>query len=287
MKKIIALLLILTMSFMMVACTAPASSGDDENTSSGDTTSDDTADSESDAAYIRDKGTMVIGYTVYEPMNYTDENGDFTGFDTELATMVSEKLGVTPEFVLINWETKEVELNGKSIDCIWNGMTLDADREAAMACTDPYVKNAQVIVVRGDMEYTDTSSLIGKTVAAEIGSAGETQIKGNDKAAPEENLAQAEFVGKTAQTDCLLELKAGTVDAAVLDMTLANAMTGEGTDYADMKIVDYLGEEDYGVAFRSGSDMRDEVNAIFDEMRADGSMQTLADKYFLELSEVE
>ncbi len=239
----------------------------------------------SDLAYIKDKGTMTIGYTVYEPMNYTDENGVFTGFDTELATIVCEKLGVTPDFQLIDWNTKEAELAGKAIDCIWNGMTLDAEREANMACTKPYVKNAQVVIVKEGFEYTDTTSLIGKSVCAEIGSAGETQIIGSEETPADAGLAQAEYVGKSYQTDCLMEVKAGTSDAAVLDMTLANAMTGEGTDYADLKIVDQLAVENYGVAFRLGSDVRDEVNKIFDELIADGTLGALADKYGLELSE--
>ena len=104
----------------------------------------------SDLEYIKEKGTMVIGYTVYEPMNYTDENGVFTGFDTELATAVCQKLGVEPEFVEINWDTKIAELDGKSIDCIWNGMTLTDDILENTACTEPYVKNAQVVVMKAD-----------------------------------------------------------------------------------------------------------------------------------------
>ena len=110
-------------------------------------------------------------------MNYTDESGTFTGFDTELATAVCEKLGVEPDFVEINWDTKETELAAKSIDCIWNGLTLTDDREANMACTKPYVKNAQVVVMKADAEYTSTADLAGKTVVAESGSAGETTIE--------------------------------------------------------------------------------------------------------------
>ena len=245
--------------------------------------------SDSDLDYVKEKKTMVIGYTVYEPMNYTDANGNFTGFDTELATIVCEKLGVEPVFQLIDWGTKEVELAGKSIDCIWNGMTLDAEREANMNCTKPYVKNAQVVVVKKGTAYTDTASLAGQTVCAEIGSAGEVQIIGQEtddgEVAPDAGLAKATYVGKSVQTDCLMEVKAGTAAAAVLDMTLANAMTGEGTDYADLEIVDRLAVENYGVAFRKGSDVRDEVNKIFDELKADGTLGALADKYNLELAD--
>lgn len=294
-KKLWALLLALTMALSMAAC--GGNSGGSDNSGSGDTGSSagtDTAgtdgagsdeDSESDLAYVQGNGKLVIGYTVYEPMNYTDDDGNFTGFDTELARAVCERLGVEPEFQEIVWETKEVELAGKSIDCIWNGMTLDAEREANMNCTVPYVKNAQVVVVKSGAEYTDTSSLIGKTVVAEVGSAGEAQIIGNEDSEPDANLAQADYVGKSVQTDCLMEVKAGTADAAVLDMTLANAMTGEGTDYADLEIVDELAVENYGVAFRKGSDVRDAVNDIFAEMVADGSLKALADQYGLELAD--
>ena len=292
MKKLLALLLALCMCFALAACSnnggnqnqadAPSAPADEPSAPANEPSD---ATPESDLDYVKGNGKMIIGYTVYEPMNYTDENGEFTGFDTELAKAVCEKLGVEPEFVIINWDTKEVALEAKDIDCIWNGLTLNPEREANMACTDPYVKNAQVVVVKDGFDYTDTSSLIGSVVCAEIGSAGEVQIKGDDETEPDPNLAQAEFVGKSVQTDCLMEVKSGTADAAVLDMTLANSMTGEGTNYADLVIVDYLAEEDYGVAFRQGSDIRDEVNAIFADMVADGSMQALADKYGLELAD--
>ena len=222
---------------------------------------------------------MVIGYTVYEPMNYTDADGNFTGFDTELATAVCEKLGVEPEFVEINWDTKVVELDAKSIDCIWNGMTLTDDIMANAATTKAYAKNAQVVVVKDGTDYSSTADLVGKTVVAEAGSAGEAAIEGD------ENLAQADYVSKSVQTDCLMEVAAGTADAAVLDLTLANAMIGEGTDYSSLKIVDELNAEEYGVAFRKGSDAAAAVDAAFDELKADGTMQALADKYDLALAD--
>ena len=222
---------------------------------------------------------MVIGYTVYEPMNYTDEQGNFTGFDTELATAVCKKLGVEPDFVEINWDTKVVELDAKSIDCIWNGMTLTDDIMANTATTKAYAKNAQVVVVKEGTDYTSTADLAGKTVVAEAGSAGETAI------AEDAGLAQADYIYMSVQTDCLMEVAAGTADAAVLDLTLANAMIGQGTDYADLKIVDELNAEEYGVAFRKGSDAAAAVDAAFDELKADGTMEALADKYDLALAD--
>ena len=238
-----------------------------------------TAAADTDLAYIQGKGKMTIGYTVYEPMNYTDADGNFTGFDTELATAVCAKLGVEPDFVEINWDTKVVELDAKSIDCIWNGMTLTDDIMANTACTKPYAKNAQVVVMKADAAYASTADLAGKTVVAEAGSAGETAIS------EDAGLSQAEYISKSVQTDCLMEVAAGTADAAVLDLTLATAMIGEGTDYANLAIKDELNAEEYGVAFRKGSDAAEAVNAAFDELKADGTMQALADKYSLTLAD--
>ena len=287
-KKLLALTLAFGLALSLAACsggTQPGAADTPAPATDFPAPATGSPAAESDLAYLQDKGSLIIGYTVYEPMNYTDENGEFTGFDTELARAVCEKLGLEPEFVIINWDTKEVALEAKDIDCIWNGLTLDPDREANMACTVPYVKNAQVVVVKEGFDYADTASLAGKTVCAEIGSAGETMCRGNDESEPDAGLAQVEFVGKSVQTDCLMEVKSGTADAAVLDMTLANAMTGEGTNYDDLVVVDHLGEENYGVAFRKGSDTRDAVNEIFAEMTADGSLKALADKYGLELAD--
>ena len=122
MKKLISMALAAGMAVSLAACGGAASSSAPAADSAAASTTEAAADS--DLAYIQGKGKMTIGYTVYEPMNYTDADGNFTGFDTELATAVCEKLGVEPDFVEINWDTKIVELDAKSIDCIWNGMTL-------------------------------------------------------------------------------------------------------------------------------------------------------------------
>ena len=281
MKRFVSMFLAGAMALSLAACGGAASSTAASSTASSAAASASAVSesSDSDLAYIKEKGKMTIGYTVYEPMNYTDADGNFTGFDTELATAVCEKLGVEPEFVEINWDTKIVELDAKSIDCIWNGMTITDDIQQNAACTKAYAKNAQVVVVKDGTDYASTADLVGKTVVAEAGSAGESAI------ADDENLAQADYVSKSVQTDCLMEVAAGTADAAVLDLTLANAMIGEGTDYANLKIVDELNAEEYGVAFRKGSDAAAAVDEAFDELKADGTMQALADKYDLALAD--
>ena len=279
MKRLVSAFLAGAMALSLAACGGAASTSTVASSASASGSAAASETAASDLDYIKEKGKMVIGYTVYEPMNYTDADGNFTGFDTELATAVCENLGVEPEFVEINWDTKVVELDAKSIDCIWNGMTLTDDIMANAATTKAYAKNAQVVVVKDGTDYSSTADLVGKTVVAEAGSAGEAAIEGD------ENLAQADYVSKSVQTDCLMEVAAGTADAAVLDLTLANAMIGEGTDYASLKIVDELNAEEYGVAFRKGSDTAAAVDAAFDELKADGTMQALADKYDLALAD--
>ncbi|MBQ9980048.1 MAG: transporter substrate-binding domain-containing protein [Oscillospiraceae bacterium] len=265
--------------------TPPADSGN-AAPPAADTPAAPPADADSDWAYVSGNGKMVIGYTDYAPMNYFDDNGEFTGFDTEYALAICEKLGVEAEFVEINWDTKELELEGKTIDCIWNGLTITPEREAAMGITAPYVKNAQVIVVKADSGYASTADLIGKCLVAEVSSAGEMQIIGSADSEPNADLAQCDYVPVTKQTDCLSEVKAGTADAAVLDWTLASTMVGEGTDYADLMMIPNveLATEEYGIAFRQGSDIVDMVNAATLELVADGTLPALAEKYGLALA---
>ena len=279
MKKLISMALAAGMAVSLAACGGAASSAPAADSAASGAASTTEAAADSDLAYIQGKGKMTIGYTVYEPMNYTDAEGNFTGFDTELATAVCEKLGVEPDFVEINWDTKIVELDAKSIDCICNGMTLTDEIMANTACTKAYAKNAQVVVMKADADYTSTADLVGKTVVAEAGSAGESAIQDDG------SLSQADYISKSVQTDCLMEVAAGTADAAVLDLTLATAMIGDGTDYANLTIKDELNAEEYGVAFRKGSDAAAAVDAAFDELKSDGTMQKLADKYSLSLAD--
>lgn len=277
MKKTKLLALLLAALFclgLLSACGGGSSASPASGTAGGSA-------ADSDYAYVMGKGSMDIGYTLFKPMNYTDADGNFTGFDTELAQAVCAKLGITPNFVKINWDTKEIELAAKSIDCIWNGLTITEDRQAQMSFSLPYIQNAQVLVVRADSGITSTADLIGKTVVAEVGSIGEAAILGTNGITPDPNIAQCNYVGVAKQTDCLLEVKAGTAAAASLDLTLAKTMVGPGTDFSDLKIVDnvVLETDECGVAFRLGSDLTAKVNDILKELAADGTISGLCDKY--------
>lgn len=281
-KKLLALLLAGAMSLSLLAGCGGGTDATTDDTASGDT-GDATTETTSDLAYVQDNGKMVIGYTVYEPMNYTDENGEFTGFDTEFAKAVCEKLGVEPEFVEINWDTKVIELDAKSIDCIWNGMTITDDLKENISVSDPYVKNMQVVVIKDSNKdtFTDTASLSGANLVAEAGSAGQAAVEAD------ENLSQANLTTVAKQTDALLEIESGASDAAILDWTLAKSMIGEGTDFADLMMIDgaELSVEEYGIGFRKDSDLCTEVNKIMTELVEDGTLPALAEKYGLSLAE--
>lgn len=232
----------------------------------------------SDWEYIQQKGTLVIGYTVFEPMNYTDENGNLIGFDTELAKAVCEKLGVTPEFVEIDWENKVMELNSKRIDCAWNGMTILEELKSNIDFSVPYSENYQACVIRKEDadKYKTTADMTKARIGVEAGSAGETTVQ------QDENLSQAEVTSLTAQRNTLLELKAGTLDVAVLDGVMALASVGDGTDFSDLMIVPgiKLSKEEYGIGFRKDSpETVAKVNEALQELANDGTLQKLQEKY--------
>ena len=191
-----------------------------------DAAAEDSAAGESDMAYVQEKGTLVVGITDFAPMDYKDENGEWIGFDADMAKAFAESLGVEAEFVEIDWDNKILELDGKTIDCVWNGMTLTEDVLSAMECSNAYCNNAQVVIVPADVadQYQDEESLADLTFAVEAGSAGEEQVQA----------LGLNYTPVTAQSDALMEVAAGTSDAAVIDSLMAAAMVGEGTGYEDL-----------------------------------------------------
>ncbi len=231
-----------------------------------------------DWAYIQDKGTMVMGITLYEPMNYYDEEGKLTGFDTEFAEAVCAELGVTPVFQEIEWDQKEVELKSKTIDCIWNGLTITEERKANMAFSTPYVENKQVVIIRkaDASKFTGLETLTGIKITAENGSAGADAIAADD------TLKTNEFIGVSAQKDALLEVKAGTCDACVIDYVMAKSVITDETDYADLMMVEgvELAIEEYAIGLRlEDAETLQKINDAILTVKASGKLQELADKY--------
>jgi polar amino acid transport system substrate-binding protein len=243
---------------------------------------------DSDWDYISGKGKVVVGMTLFAPMNYYD--GDkFVGFDTELTTAVFKKLGVDVEFVEINWDSKEIELNSKNIDCIWNGMCITPERKENMSMSNAYLYNTQAIVAKTDKINDLLANLDGVNVVAEQGSTGEGKLLGTIEDDETVEVSAKEFFSKSNYTavdsmaKALMEVKSGTADIALVDSVCALAMVGEGTDYADMTVNldNNFGLQEYGIAFRKGSDVTEKVNQAIIELTKDGTVAEIAGRYGL------
>ena len=226
---------------------------------------------ESDLAYVQANGKLVVGITDFAPMDYKDESGEWIGFDADMAKAFAESLGVDVEFIEIDWDNKIMELDNKSIDVVWNGMTLTEDVKAAMECSNAYANNAQVVIVPADVadQYQTPESIAELNIAVENGSAGEEVVTGLGYTVTE----------VATQADALMEVAAGTSDAAVIDSLMAAAMVGEGTGYADLTYTVGLNSEEYGAGFRKGSDLAAALNEFMAAAYADGTMQQIAETY--------
>ena len=277
MKKLIAVLLAGCMTgAMLVGC----GSKEAAEAPAAETAADVEADAaESDLAYVKDKGVLVVGITDFAPMDYKNEEGEWIGFDADMAKYFAGELGVEVEFVEIDWDNKILELDGKTIDCVWNGMTLTDEVKAAMECSNAYCNNAQVVIVPTEKapQYQDTDSLKDLSFAVEAGSAGEAEVAA----------LGLTYTPVKAQSDALMEVAAGTSDAAVIDALMAAAMVGPDTGYADLTYTVALNSEEYGVGFRKGSDLAAELNAFMAEIYASGTMQEIAETYSVEAALVE
>lgn len=238
---------------------------------------------------IKEKGQLNIGITIFSPMNYYDDDSKLIGFDTELATAVCEKLGVTPNFIEINWDSKEIELNSKNIDCIWNGMCITEDRKATMSISNPYLNNTQAMVMKADVAEALAQDPSGKNVVAEQGSTGEGKLNGTIadddtvEVSAKEFFANANYTAVDSMAKALLEVQSGTADIALVDSVCAYGMVGEGTDYPELvvNVDNNFGAQQYGIAFRKGSDLTQMVNDAIAELTEDGTVAAIAQTYNL------
>lgn len=303
MKKLIALSLTLMLSFSLAACGNQDDPKDDASASGSSTADNSGNDSDADAVqntdssadskdadsnntdtssdldYIKDKGTLVVGITEFEPMDYKDESGNWIGFDADMASAFAESIGVSVEFIEIDWDNKIMELDGGTIDCAWNGMTLTDEVTSAMECTNAYCSNAQVVIVPSSKadDYKDADSISDLSFAVEAGSAGAAQA----------DLLGLSYTPVKQQSDALMEVAAGTSDAAIIDLLMASAMVGEGTGYADLTYTVELNKEEYGVGFRKGSDLAAALNDFFAASYKDGSMMECAEAYGIQAAVIE
>ena len=279
MKKLLTMLLALAMVLSLAACgggktdeqTPPPADGAPEN--GGQT-------AESDLAYVQGKGTLVIGMTDFAPMDYREDGSDeWIGFDADMAKKFAESLGVTPEFIEINWDNKVFELDGKGIDVVWNGMTLTDDVKALMGTAEPYCLNGQVVVVPAGKagQYQTVESLGELSFAVENGSAGAKQL----------DALNIPYTAMDTQARALMEVASGASDACVIDLLMAGAMIGEGTSYPDLTYTVQLNSEEYGVGFRKGSDLVDAFNSFWKEAYDAGTVMEVAATYGVQESIIE
>ena len=234
----------------------------------------------SDLDAVKNSGFINIGITMYEPMDYFDEDGEtIIGFDAELAEAFAISLGINARFTTIKWDSKILELQSKKIDLIWNGMTITDELKQNIDLTIPYATNYQCVVTKSSniASYTDSDSIKSKKVAVENGSAGE------DAAAGCTNLSEV-----TSQEAALLEVKSGTSDCAIIDVTMANSVVGKG-DFTELATVDAskisFQKEDFGVGVRKGSDITEKLNAFFKDSYTSGLLNELATKYNVALND--
>ena len=228
--------------------------------------------STSDLQRVKDNGKLVVGVTVYPPMDYIDdETGEWTGFDAELAQMYAEELGVNCQIVIITWGQKVAELNSKQIDLVWNGMTASEELGQEIDFSVSYAKNAQVAVVKADSSIATKEQIKTAKVAVEDGSAGAS-------VAESEQMTTVNPV--TAQVDAINEVKAGTSDVAIIDITMAQSVIGKG-EYANLKIVSGVsyGDEIFAVGLRKGSDLKASLDAFLKAKYADETIIALAEEY--------
>ena len=289
-KKAVSLMLTAAMALSFAACGGSASSASSASGTAGSSEAESAADSaaasenvasftESDVAYVQDKGTLVVGMTDFAPMDYRDDSGEWIGFDADMAKAFAEYLGVEVEFLEINWDNKLMELDAKGVDAIWNGMTITDEVTSGASVSEPYCNNGQVVVLPAGKaaDYQDVESLSGLNFAVENGSAGAEQLDALGIA----------YVAKTTQADALMEVASGASDACVIDLLMAGAMIGEGTSYPDLTYTVQLNSEEYGVGFRKGSDLVDAFNAFWQEAYDDGTVMEVATTYGVQESVIE
>ena len=265
-KRMLAGVLAAGMLLTMTAC------GSDDSSSSA---SSSNAEGDQSLQKVLDSKKFVLGLDAsFKPMGYTDENDEIVGFDIDLAEEVCKRMGVELIKQPINWDTKEEDLNGGRIDCIWNGMSVDPARAEAMNLSDPYMKNKMVFVVPASSDAKSMSDLSDKIIAVQNGSTAQTILEGSEIAGTIQMQAMATNV------EALQQMELGLVDAVFLDSIVAEyEITAAKKDYKVLP--DGLSEEEYAIGFRKADQaLRDEVQKILGEMKADGTVAKISEKWF-------
>lgn len=222
------------------------------------------------------EGKFTVGFDQnFPPMGFVGDDGEFTGFDLELAAEVANRLDLEIELQPIAWDAKDEELSAKNIDCIWNGFTMNG-REDGYTWTEPYMANNQVFVVRSDSDITTLDDLAGKSVAVQVDSSAEAALEDN----PELLESFGDYVTAADYNNALMDLEASGVDAVAMDEVVANYRIQKAGGQFRI-LPETLQEEEYGVGFLKGNEaLRDKVQEILEEMAEDGTLKEVSEKWF-------
>lgn len=276
-KRLVALVLASVMACAMVGC-GNKESNDDKQDMAGSQTEQENGNADNSG---NDDNTLVVGFDAeFPPYGFMDDNGEYTGFDLDLAQEVCDRNGWTLVKQPIDWDSKDMELSAGSIDCIWNGFTMNG-REDDYTFSKPYVDNSIVVAVAADSEIASLEDLAGKVVAVQTDSSGLAALQGED--ASEENVALAATFAELQQiadyNTAFMNLEAGAVDAIVLDIGVAKYQLANNPE--KYKMLDaQVSTEQYAVGFKLGNtELCDKVQATLDEMAADGTVAQIAEKY--------
>ena len=273
-KRFVSAALAAVMALSMTACGS--------SNSAAETTAADTEAAESQAeettaeeAKTTDGGTLIVGFDQdFPPMGFVGDDGEYTGFDLELAQEVAKRLGLEYKAQPIAWDSKDMELESGNIDCIWNGFTMTG-REDDYTWTEPYMANQQVFVVANDSDINSQADLAGKIVEVQADSSAEAALK----EAPELTATFKELLTTADYNTAFMDLEQGAVDAIAMDVIVAGYQIQQRN--ADFKILDdSLSEEEYGVGFKKGNtELRDKVQSTLEEMTEDGTLQEVSEKW--------
>lgn len=276
MKKLAKLIAVMALVPAMLAGCGSTDGTSDETTTAADTDAaavTEEAGEDNSLQKVLDSGEFILGLdATFKPMGYTDENDEIVGFDIDCAEEVCSRLGVKLVKQPIDWDTKEQDLDSGKIDCIWNGMSINASRQEVMNLSEPYMKNEMVFVVTADSTIASQADLDGKTVAVQSGSTAQEILEGAGLNITENALA--------TNVECLQQLELNLVDAVFMDSVVANYEIKEsGKDY--VLLSDGLEEEEYAIGFRKNDQaLRDKVQQTLSEMKADGKLGEISEKWF-------
>lgn len=273
-NKLIALLLVAFLVMTLVGCTASSGNNVDNNVgnNAGNNADNNAAGNAQEAA----EDTFIVGFDQnFPPMGFVGDDGQYTGFDLELAAEAAKRLNKKLVLQPIDWAAKDMELESGNIDCVWNGFTING-REDSYTWTEPYMDNEQVFVVRADSGITTLADLEGKIVSVQLDSSAEAALKDM----PELVATFKELVTADNYNTALMDLESGAVDAVAMDEIVANyQIEKRGADFVVLE--ESIASEEYGVGFKLGNtELRDQVQAVLEEMAADGTMAKISEKWF-------